>query len=144
MQYFTTEDIRQLPGWCTVVKKPAPVQVCFATRPGTLHSLEGPVPYVIGDALLQGPQQEMWAVAYNYFQRVYVPSSGQAMGQPGLYCKHPAPVAALRMAEPFSANSGQGAVLQGKPGDWLVQYAPGHYGIVGGAIFVQTYDVLEG
>ena len=112
-------------------------------RPGTLETLEGPVPYAAGDALLQGSQQEMWPVAYTYFQRAYVPASGQTMGQPGLYCKLPTPVAALHMAESFSASTTQGAVLHGKPGDWLVQYAPGHYGIVGEDIFAETY-VVEG
>lgn len=144
MRLFTTEDIHQLPGWCAVVKKPVPVQVRFATQPGMLATLEGPVPYVPGDALLHGPQQEMWPVAYEYFRKVYAPASGQPMGQPGAYYKRPIPVAALPMAETFSASTGQGAVLQGKPGDWLVQYAPGHYGIVGGDIFTQTYDVIEG
>lgn len=144
MRVFTTEDIRQLPGWCVVVKKSIPVQVRFAAQAGTLHTLEGPVPYVAGDALLQGPQQEMWPVAYDYFSKVYAPASGQPMGQPGAYCKQPTPVAALHMAEPFSVSTVQGAVLQGKPGDWLVQYAPGHYGIVGGGIFAETYDVIEG
>ncbi|WP_051258105.1 PGDYG domain-containing protein [Desulfovibrio cuneatus] len=144
MRVFTTEDIRQLPGWCAVVKKPNPVQVRFATQAGTLATLEGLVPYVPGDALLQGPQQEMWPVAYDYFRKVYAPASGQPMGQPGAYCKQPTPVAALPMAEPFSARTGQGAVLHGKPGDWLVQYAAGHFGIVGGDIFTQTYDAVEG
>ena len=32
--------------------------------------------------------------------------------------------------------------LHGEPGDWLLQYGPGDFGIVGDTIFAQTYEVL--
>jgi hypothetical protein len=47
------------------------------------------------------------------------------------------------MKEPFAVTASWGR-LEGKPGDWLVQYdeVGKDFGIVGEAIFEQTYERL--
>jgi len=52
-------------------------------------------------------------------------------------------VASERMAVPFSvARAAGGDLLSGAAGDWLMQYAPGDYGIVAQDRFVSVYRVL--
>jgi hypothetical protein len=33
--------------------------------------------------------------------------------------------------------------FRGRPGDWLVQHAPSHFGVVSGPVFAQTYELLD-
>jgi hypothetical protein len=42
------------------------------------------------------------------------------------------------------ARSAGGDVLRGAAGDWLVQYAPGDYGVVARARFDRVYRVTAG
>jgi hypothetical protein len=48
------------------------------------------------------------------------------------------------MKEPFAVTASWGR-LQGKSGEWLVQYdeAGKDFGIVGGALFQETYERLQ-
>ena len=44
------------------------------------------------------------------------------------------------MTEAFTAaRSAGGDVLRGKPGDWLLQYAPGDFGVADQARFAEVY-----
>ena len=44
------------------------------------------------------------------------------------------------MQEPFQVKVSWSAdLLQGEAGDFLVQYGPGDYGVVGAEIFKETY-----
>jgi PGDYG protein len=33
--------------------------------------------------------------------------------------------------------------LRGRAGDWLVQYAPSDFSVVGAQVFAQTYELLD-
>ena len=50
----------------------------------------------------------------------------------------------LQMQEPFyvDVNWGSGR-LEGKSGDWLLQYGPDDYGIVSKSIFEKTYEIIK-
>ena len=49
-------------------------------------------------------------------------------------------VLAKQMREAFSlARSEAGDVLHGQPGDWVLQYAPGDYGVVQAQRFAKVY-----
>jgi hypothetical protein len=64
-------------------------------------------------------------------------------GGAGLYRNRPASVLAKRMETPFSvARAAGGDVLRGDAGDWLVQYAPGDYGIVERTRFERVYRLV--
>jgi hypothetical protein len=99
------------------------------------------VSYQTGDALLTGPEDEHWPVARKRFTASYEALPPAVMGKDGLYVKKSLPVWALRMSEPFSVTT-DGGLLSGQAGDWLVQYGPGDYGVVGSSIFALTYTLL--
>lgn len=123
-------------------KLPVAVEVEFAAVAGQLETLEGPVAYAAGDALLTGPAGDRWPIRREKFLQTYVSAGGEA-GKPGIYRKQPLIVHVLEMREPFTVTVGSAAnSISGKPGDWLVQYAPGEYGIVSQALFRLTYELL--
>ncbi|QSN60129.1 PGDYG domain-containing protein [Caballeronia sp. M1242] len=122
-----------------VVKNEA-VTVVFAAAAGELMSLEGPNRYATGDAIVTGASGERWVVSRERFDAKYAPEGGIAHGEPGTYRNRPSVVLAKQMQEPFSiARSAAGDVLTGEPGDWVMQYAAGDYGVVKAARFAKVY-----
>lgn len=122
-----------------VVKDEA-VTVEFAAAPGELMSLEGPNRYAPADAIVTGATGERWVVSRDRFDPKYVPEGGIAHGEAGTYRNKPSVVLAREMHEPFSiARSENGDVLTGEAGDWVMQYAPGDYGVVKAARFAKVY-----
>ena len=139
---LTRVDMRAFAHVRAASKKPLPLQVSFATSDGVLHTLEGPVAYRAGDALLTGKGSEQWPVERAYFERRYTPEAGGTMGEAGRYIPLPLPVQAVQVDEPFAVSlSGKRGLLQGNAGDWLVEYAPGERGIVARDVFAQTYNL---
>ncbi|NYH97651.1 PGDYG domain-containing protein [Cupriavidus plantarum] len=111
------------------------VQVEFAAEPGELVSREGPNRYRVGDAIVTGSTGDRWCVSRDRFDARY-----DALAEPGAYRNKPVTVLAKEMTTPFSiARSAGGDVLHGKAGDWLMQYAPGDYGITERARFLAVY-----
>jgi hypothetical protein len=142
MRHYQDMDIRQWPHCRSARKKDLPLSVRFATEDGTMHTLEGEVAYVRGDALVHGVHNERWPVDAAYFARNYSPSPGTQAGQDGRYYKKSITVIAVRMSEAFSINTPDGSLLRGVAGDWLVQYEQGRYGIVQDVIFAETYELF--
>ncbi|RKP52519.1 PGDYG domain-containing protein [Trinickia fusca] len=133
-------DLRTDPAAHRYVKDET-VLVTFAEEPGELMSLEGPNRYAPGDALVTGTGGARWVVARERFDPKYVPASSALVhGQAGAYRNRPAPVLAKQMGEAFSiARSAAGDVLRGVAGDWVMQYAPGDYGVVQAQRFAAVY-----
>lgn len=123
--------------WCKRVQE---VPVEFARAAGVLETLEGPVRYERGDALLTGSAGERWPVRRSVFDTRYDPASTTTPGTDGIYLKRPLPVLARRIDTAFAVRLPDGQVLQGRPGDWLVQYGPRDQAIVADAIFRATYQ----
>ncbi|MDE2128746.1 MAG: PGDYG domain-containing protein [Betaproteobacteria bacterium] len=116
------------------------VQVRFATQDGELASREGPNRYRCGDALVTGSTGDSWSVSRARFDARYTPAEPGMEGRDGLYLNRPIPVLARRMTAPFAmARSAGGDVLRGKAGDWVLQYAPGDYGVVEQERFARVY-----
>ena len=117
------------------------VHVDFATQAGELMSLEGPNRYAPGDALITGSTGDRWVVSRERFDAKYVPADASlAQGQAGAYRNRPSVVLAKQMREAFSmARSEAGDVLHGQAGDWVLQYAPGDYGVVQARRFAKVY-----
>lgn len=137
-------DLRNDPQAASFVKHET-VQVAFATTAGELSSREGPNRYAAGDAIITGATGDRWSVSRERFEARYQPLGIAAMGRDGPYVNRPIPVLARRMAHAFRmARSAGGDLLQGKPGDWLLQYAPGDYGVVEQGRFAQVYRKLDG
>ena len=116
------------------------VDVAFAEQPGEVASPEGPNRYQAGDALITGSTGTRWSVARDRFDAKYeaLPPTEQAAN--GRYRARPVPVLARQLPEAFTVvRSAGGDRLVGDAGDWLLQYAPGDYGIAKNSRFVQVY-----
>jgi len=121
------------------------VEVAFAAQAGELASREGPNRYGPGDAIVTSAAGDRWVVSRDRFDAKYDAVQPLAHGENGAYRNKPVPVLARRMEAPFSiARTAGGDVLHGKPGDWLMQYAPGDYGITEQVRFQAVYRPLPG
>lgn len=116
------------------------VQVTFARLAGELLSREGPNRYVPGDALVTGSDGDVWSVSRKRFDARYESVPPLQHGDDGVYRNKPLPVLARQMTVAFTlTRSAGGDLLRGKSGDWLLQYAPGDYGIVDREKFARVY-----
>lgn len=129
----------------TAFKISIPVQVRFARQSGTAHTLEGPVHYRAGDALLTDTAGNTWPITDARFTQRYEPIPPTQAGQDGLYAKKRIMIEARKMAEPFTvALSNDRGTLQGKAGDYLIREPDGSSFIVDAAIFEHSYQRVEG
>lgn len=137
-------DLSKHPRAVRVMKLPIPLRVCFASSAGTLQTLEGPVSYQPGDAILTGNEGESWPMHHSEFNETYEPLGETTFGSDGLYVKKPIEVCAVQLDHPedILIEEGRGQ-LHGEQGDWLVEYSSGKYGIVSGNIFEKTYRILS-
>ncbi|WP_206952260.1 PGDYG domain-containing protein [Trinickia acidisoli] len=137
-------DLRDDPAAGRYVKNEV-VAVEFAQASGELMSLEGANRFGPGDALITGTGGARWVVERARFDDKYVPADAAlAHGAPGRYRNRPVIVLAKRMDAPFSmARRAAGDVLSGTAGDWVLQYAPGDYGVVRADRFAQVYRAEE-
>lgn len=133
------------PSALRVCKKPVAVEVEFAAADGVCETLEGAVQYSAGDALLTGSHGDHWPVRRALFGSSYEPIPPTRAGQNGRYRKLPALAHALRLTQSFDIPaSWQRETLHGRPGDWLLRYAGGSFGIVQDEIFRETYGPAAG
>lgn len=126
-------------------KKRIPVQVCFALQDGQLDTLEGPVSYRRGDALVTGVEGERWPIPRGRFEATYSPvGPGGAMGVDGQFAKVPLVVQAERTPAPRSIplDPGRG-MLHAKAGDWIVSTPDGETWVVDHEIFGESYSSLD-
>jgi hypothetical protein len=155
----TRGGIASLPAPIWIQKRDVPVEVHFATQSdlartdspynkGHIQTRETPagdpgVAFKAGDAILTGPAKESWPITRATFERTYAPVEGNRMGRDGAFFKKPTPVLGVQMKEPFAVTASWGR-LEGKPGDWLVQYDDDgkDFGVVEQGIFQQTYERL--
>ena len=132
-------DLRIDPQAAAYIKQET-VQVQFAVDSGELTSREGPNRYAAGDAIITGATGDRWSVSRARFEARYQALAPTSMGQNGAYINQPIPVLARQIPAPFRmARSAGGDLLRGNPGDWLLQYAPGDYGVVEQGRFAQVY-----
>ncbi|CAG4887090.1 PGDYG domain-containing protein [Paraburkholderia gardini] len=134
-------DLRTDPAAQRYVKDET-VIVEFAPGDGELMSLEGPNRYTRGDALITGSTGDRWVVSRERFDAKYLPAdASRAHGDAGPYRNRPAVVLAKQMDAPFSMarSAAGGDVLHGTAGDWIMQYAPGDYGVVQSIRFAKVY-----
>jgi hypothetical protein len=120
------------------------VDVIFATADGELTSLEGQNRYQAGDAVVTGSTASRWSVARSRFELKYAAIPPTRFGEDGRYQACPVPVLARQFGEAFTAfRCAGGDLLHGKAGDWLLQYAPGDFGIAERNRFAQVYRRIE-
>ena len=128
----------------SVFVKDEVVEVVFAGSAGELISREGPNRFAAGDALITGSTGDRWSVSRSRFDARYIPVAPEQTGEDGRYRSRPSPVLAKQMVEAFSlARSPGGDMLHGLAHDWLLQYAPGDFGIVENCRFQRVYRTLR-
>ena len=128
---------------CRARRRPVVLDVRFADRAGVMQTLEGPVRYRAGAALVSGTRGERWPVEREPFDRRYEPAPGTAAGRDGRYRRKPGVILVRRLDAAIEVPVGaEGDRLRGRPGDWLLQYGPGEYGVVAPDIFADTYELL--
>ena len=121
------------------------VQVQFADQPTTVTTREGIVHAMPGDAIMTGPEGDRWRVSRARFSEKYIPVPPTVTGAAGQYSSLPIKVIAVPMKAPFAVLLADGvSTLQGKSGDWLVDYGDGSLGIVAASIFMSTYEIVTG
>ncbi|MGC9185608.1 MAG: PGDYG domain-containing protein [Thiomonas sp.] len=136
-------DLRTDPDAAAYIKQET-VQVQFAADAGELVSREGPNRYACGDAIITGSTGDRWSVSRARFEARYLPFAPTLAGQDGAYINQPIPVLARQMQHPFRmARSAGGDLLHGNAGDWVLQYAPGDYGVVEQQRFAQVYRRID-
>jgi hypothetical protein len=138
------DDLAQQPGAFRARARPVAVDVRFAEAAGTLQTLEGPVDYAPGDALVTGVNGERWPIPRSRFEASYHPATGTGPGRNGRYIKHPREVWAWRADRPLDIPLPQGVgTLHANPGDIVVQYAAGDCAVVQADIFAKTYLAVD-
>ena len=63
--------LAKVPGVRRARKLPVEVSVTFVQSPGVCETLEGPVHYDVGDAIVVGARGERWPVKREIFARTY-------------------------------------------------------------------------
>ena len=115
------------------------VDVVFADGDGSLQSREGPNRYRVGDALITGSTGDRWTVSRDRFEAKYE-ALATVSTRAGRYRAKRVKVWARQMDSPFTiARCTGGDVLAGLANDWVLQYAPGDYGVVENARFQRVY-----
>jgi hypothetical protein len=123
-------------------KLPIVHDVEFATSDGVCETLEGPVPYDAGDAIMSGTIGEHWPISRAYFMATYEVVPPTPAGSDGQYRKRKIMVWVMQLGVETSVELSNGAILSGVPGDWLVQYEPGSFGMVEKEVFRCTYQLV--
>jgi len=128
-------NLSQDPDAFETAKKPIPLDFRYAEDSETIQTKEGPVNASSGDAIMTGTKGESWPIPAEKFKQTY------DILEPGKASKKNIPVFAKEMQQPFQVKvSWSEDLLQGETGDFLVQYGPGDYGVVGAEIFRETYN----
>lgn len=143
---FMTSLLRQglggMEGVVRAASRPVRRRVVFAVLPGTIDTLEGPVRYRHGDAIVMGTTGEKWPVSRSYFEKYYQPVGDLVMGADGLYEKKIRPVLAMKLLEKSRVDlQGAMGILSGNAGDWVVDYGEGDLAVVSQDRFCEIYKI---
>lgn len=132
------------PGHIKARKFEREIHVRFAEADCTVHTQEGIVHAKAGDAIVTGIAGEQWRVSRGRFPEKYRPLPPTRMGEPGAYLSLRTVILALQMQGPFEVWLADGiSRLEGRSGDWLVDYGDGSLGIVAATTFANTYEIAN-
>lgn len=133
----------EFPDSVMVERLPLTFAVRFATHEGVCQTLEGPVAYQPGAALITGSEGEQWPVEAETFFATYAPASTVSRGEDGLYVRLPQRLMARQLTAPLDIVLAEDrGILHGRAGDWLVERSSGSRAIVAADIFPKTYRII--
>jgi len=120
------------------------IEVCFTPIACTVQTPEGVVHARAGDAIVTGTAGERWRVSRARFPHKYRPVPPTVAGESGRYVSLPNRILAVPMTQTFDVLLADGVSrLNGRAGEWLVDYGDGSLGIVSEAIFASTYRIVD-
>jgi PGDYG protein len=120
------------------------IDVRFTPIACTVQTSEGMVHARPGDAVITGTAGEHWRVSRARFADKYRPVPPTVAGEAGRYVSLPNRIMAVPMTEAFEVLLADGiSRLNGRPGEWLVDYGDGSLGIVSQPIFATTYEIID-
>lgn len=118
-------------------------EVKFASESGVHSTLEGPVQYNVGDAIVTGAVGESWPIGRATFESTYEPEPPLTMGEDGWYRKRVREALALQLTESRNVVlSNARGVLSGKAGDWIVDHGHGDLAVVADEVFLKYYEFI--
>lgn len=133
----------EFPDVVMVERLPLAFAVRFAKKDGLCLTLEGPVAYQRGAALITGSQGEHWPVEPETFFSSYASVADVVQGEDGLYVRLPQRLMARQLSAPMDVTLPEGrGILHGRPGDWLIERSSGSRAIVAADIFSKTYRII--
>jgi hypothetical protein len=119
------------------------IDVRFTPVACIVQTPEGMVHARAGDAIITGTAGEHWRVSYARFPYKYRPVPPTIAGESGRYISLPSRILAVPMSEAFEVMLADGvSLLNGRAGEWLVDYGDGSLGIVSEPIFASTYTIV--
>jgi PGDYG protein len=124
-------------------RKALALSVEFAATKGVLTTLEGPVTFEAGDALITGTRGERWPVSAGQFHLLYESSVvDQRAHESGIFKRRQTTVYAKQIPFEFSVitDTASKARLFGKANDWLIQQPNLQLNIVASDIFPDLYE----
>ena len=125
-------------------KRQREIDVRFTPIECTVQTPEGVVHARAGDAIITGTAGEHWRVSRSRFPYKYRPVPPTVAGESGRYVSLPNQILAVPMTQAFDVLLADGVSrLNGRAGEWLVDYGDGSLGIVSEAIFASTYSILD-
>ena len=128
-------NLQTMDGSFQAYKKPILLNYEYASAPTAVQTLEGVVHCVAGDAILTGTQAENWPIKREVFESTY-----DVIGK-GIASKKKINIFVCQMQVNFQVKvSWSGDLLEGDPGDYLVQYGKNDFGVVKESIFGETYS----
>ena len=120
------------------------IDVRFTPIACTVQTSEGLVHAAPGDAIITGTAGEHWRVSRARFPDKYRPVPPTIAGESGRYRSLPNRILAVPMAQAFEVLLADGVSrLNGRAGEWLVDYGDGSLGIVSEDIFATTYEITD-
>lgn len=120
------------------------IEVRFTPIACTVQTPEGVVHARPGDAIITGTAGEHWRVSRARFTDKYRPVRPTVAGEAGRYVSLPNRILAVPMTEAFEVLLADGVSrLNGRAGEWLVDYGDGSLGIVSQPIFATTYEIID-
>jgi len=120
------------------------IDVRFTPVACTVQTSEGLVHAAPGDAIITGTAGEHWRVSRARFADKYRPVPPTVAGEAGRYISLPNRIMGVPMTQPFEVLLADGVSrLNGRPGEWLIDYGDGSLGIVSPEIFATTYQIVE-
>ncbi len=125
-----------------VRKRALRVSVQFASAATTIATPEGKIAIAPGDAIVDDGNGRQWGVARALFDARYAPVAPVPPGDAGAYISLPTEARAMQMSTPFRVRFADGvSELEGRPGDWLLDYGDGSLGVVSAQVFDDSYDL---